>query len=157
MRQMWRVTWSSDQYEKRYTDRTDGGIILLTPEVREMPKYQHCPKRWMLENLVLVPEFQQAELGDAKTSYECMWFFQGKNEEPIQPTFEACQFIITLIESTKGKANMSKYVDPDASPDAQEKRIQKLMLELFGDESGLEGKTFKGEGVVLPSTYFGEK
>lgn len=150
---MWRVSWSNDQYEKRITDRTDAGIILLTPEVRELPKYQWCKNRWMLENLCVVPDFQQAELAGQKVSYECIWFFEGKDGETILPTLEACEFIITLVESAKGQNTMRKYVDPDASMEAQEKRIQQLMLELFGDESSLEGKTFKGEGIIVPRTY----
>jgi hypothetical protein len=154
MRQMWRVSWSDDQYEKRMTDRTDTGIILLTPEVRELPKYQWVKSRWMLENLVAVPDFQQPELADAKVSYECIYAFpEGKI-----PSFEALQFLIDLIYAVKGKSSMRKYVDPDADHplEKQQERVDRLMEELFGDESSLEGKTFRGEGIVVPQTYRSE-
>lgn len=154
MRPMWRVSWSDDQYEKRETDRTDAGIILLYPEVRELPKYQWVKERWILERLVVVPEAQVKELAEAKTSYECVWAFSSKDTtRPIQPSFAACKFVVDLIHAAMGKGSMSKYIDPDLAPDAAEKRIKEIELELFGDESGLLGKTFKGEGIVVPNSY----
>ncbi len=155
MRPMWRISWSNDQYEKRMTDRTDGGIILLVPEVRELPKYQWIKSRWILENLTAVPKESVDELGGSKTSYECIWNFSGKGGGPVPPTFEACQFLISLIESAKGRGSMFKYVDPDTTIESQNKRIQELYDALFGDESSLEGKTFKGEGIVVPNSYEG--
>jgi hypothetical protein len=151
MRQMWRVSWSDDQYEKRMTDRTDAGLILLSPEVRELPKYQWIVSKWILENLVAVPSFQQGELADAKVSYECIYAFpQGK-----VPSFEALQFVIDLVYAAKGKKSLAKYKDPDADHplEKQQERVDRLMEELFGDESGLLGKTFKGEGIVVPRSY----
>lgn len=155
MNQMWRVVWSDDQYEKRMTDRTNAGIILLIPEIRELPKYQWIRARWVLENLVLVPEFQQIELAGITKSYEPMWTFSNANGEAVAPTFEACKFIIDSVNAAKGKGTLVKYADPDKEHplEKQMERIIKLEHELFGDESGLEGKTFKGEGVVVPQTY----
>lgn len=154
MRPMWRVSWSDDQYEKRMTDCTDGGIFLLTPEVRELPKYQWIKAKWILENLVAVPDMHRNELAEIKVSYECIYAFpEGKI-----PSFEALKFLVDLIYSVKGKASMRKYVDPDADHplEKQQQRVDRLMEELFGDESGLEGKTFRGEGIVVPHTYRSE-
>lgn len=153
MRPIWRVSWSDDQIEKRMTNTTKSGLILLSPIVAELPKYQWIKERWILERLVVVPEIQQTELLGLKVSYECIWNFSGKGGGPVQPNFPACEFIIHLVHSAQGKGNMAKYVDPDLAPDAQMKRIQQLELELFGDESGLEGKTFRGEGIVVPQSY----
>jgi hypothetical protein len=157
MQPMWRVSWSNDQYEKRLTDRTDSGIILLTPEVRELPKYQWVRDRWMLERLIAVPEVSRQELADAKTTYECMWAFSDRHGNPLKPSFEACKFVVDLIYAAMGQGGMKKYIDPDLAPDAQERRIKELELALFGDESGLEGKTFKGEGIVVPQSYDPQK
>lgn len=155
MKPMWRVAWSDDQYEKRMTDRTDAGIYLLYPEVRELPKYQWVKHRWMLERLIAVPEMNRTELADVKTSYECVWAFASRNgEQPVKPSFTACKFIIDLIHAAQdGKGGMAKYIDPDIAPDAAAKRIAEIELELFGDESDLKGKTFKGEGIVVPHSY----
>lgn len=155
MRPMWRVSWSDDQFEKRMTDRTDTGIILLHPEVRELPKYQWVKERWILERLTAVPESQIKELAGAKTSWECVWAFASKDTtQPVQPSFTACKFVIDLIHAASGEGSMAKYLNPeDSDPEAAAKRVAAIELELFGDESGLLGKTFKGEGIVVPNSY----
>jgi hypothetical protein len=155
MRPMWRVSWSDDQYEKRMTDRTDAGIILLHPEVRGLPKYQWVRARWLLERLIAVPPQQVEELAGAKTSYECVWAFSSKDtSRPITPSFTACKFVIDLIYAAQeGNGGMAKYLDPDTTKESHEKRIREIELELFGDESSLLGKTFKGEGIVVPNSY----
>lgn len=145
MKQMWRVVWSDDQIEKRLTDRTDSGIILLNPELRDLPKYQWIVSHWVLENLVAVPEFQQFEVAGAKVSYEPIHAFRDDRK----PSFEACKFLIDLINSVKGKGTLKKYVDPDAENPIEKanERVDKLMEELFGDESNLLGRTITGEAV----------
>ena len=64
---MWRVVFSEDQFEKRlgtYDDFTPSGIYLRTvTEVREVPKYRQWIKRkYVLENLVLIPDINKKEL-----------------------------------------------------------------------------------------------
>ena len=150
MRQMWRVVWSDDQYEKRMTDRTDAGIILLTPELRDLPKYQWIKSHWVLENLVVVPEHQQNELAGIQTSYEPLHTFRDQ----IIPSFEAVKFLIDLVNAAKGKGTLHKYIDPDAENPLEKanERVDRLMEELFGDESSLLGRTITGEAVA----YTGE-
>lgn len=152
---MWRVSWSTDQYEKRLTNYTDMGLLLLTPEVRELPKYQYCKDRWILEQLCLVPEANLSELPAQKQSYENMYTFEhGVTGGPIMPVFEACKFVIDVVEAAKGKKSLRKYVDDEAQnpAEAKEKRIQQLTEELFGDESSILGRTITGEAVA----YTGE-
>jgi hypothetical protein len=49
----------------------------------------------------------------------------------------------------------AKYKDPTSgSIEERRARVKQLEEELFGDESGLEGKThLTGEGIVVPSNY----
>jgi len=51
--------------------------------------------------------------------------------------------------------SLAKYKDNESTPEAREERVIKLQEELFGDESGLYGKTAPGahEGIVVPPTY----
>lgn len=152
---IWRVSWSNDQYEKRLTEFTDDGFQLLYPEVRELPKYQWCRDRWIIERLVLVPDVHVGELPTQKKSYECMQYFEHfKTGEAIKPSFEACKFIVDTVYAAMGKSNLRKYVDQEAlNPvEEREKRINKLQDELFGDESSLLGRTITGEAVA----YTGE-
>lgn len=149
---MWRVSWSNDQYEKRLTEYTPEGLQLLFPEVRELPKYQWCRDRWIIERLVLVPDVHVGELPAQKVSYECMQYFEHfKTGDAIRPSFEACKFIVDTVYAAMGKSSLAKYVDEEAKNpiEAREKRIQKLTDELFGDESDLLGRTITGEAVAF--------
>lgn len=151
---MWRVVWSDNQTEKRYTDRTDSGILLLTPEIRELPKYQWIKARWILEQLANIPEQHQKELAGLKKGYSVIWNFTGSDGNAVEPTFEACKFIIDTVYAALGKQSLAKYTDdPDTKEGAAEKRIETLENELFGDESSLLLRTVTGEAAIVPSNY----
>lgn len=146
---IWRVVWSNDQTEKRLTEYTDSGMLLLFPEVRELPKYPLDKDKYILERLVLVPDFQQNELPAQKMSYEPLWTFEDKNSNYLPPKFNACQFIIDLVYAAQGKSSMAKYKNPeDTDPSIAQKRIDEIENELFGDESGLMGGTKAGDTVA---------
>ena len=145
---IWRVSWSNDQYEHRLTEFTDAGVLLLTPEIRILPKYQWIRSRWILEKLSLVPDFQQQELAGKKVSYECIHAFKEGQEPKIYP----CVFLVHLIHAAMGKSPIPRYVDPESEEplEAQAKRIDTLVEELFGDESSLLGRTITGEAIIVP-------
>jgi hypothetical protein len=155
-RPMFRVVWSEDQFEMRMTDRTDTGIQLLTPELRELPKYkQWIKEKYVLERLVLVPEVDRRELPTIKLSYEPLWVFKGQNEEYVPPTLWGCKFVIDTLYAALGKGSLVRYVDEEAKHpvEAREKRIGKLTEELFGDESSFLGRTVTGEAIAMPQSY----
>lgn len=146
---MFRVVFSDTQYEKRMTDTTEEGLVLMYEQVRLMPKYSWIKAKYVLERLVEVPEFQQKELAGVKVSYEPLWVFEDKHSNPLPPTMWACEFCIDALYAALGKKSMGpKYTDPDAEPGAREKRVDRLVEELFGDESNLLGRTITGEAVI---------
>lgn len=150
---MWRVVWSEDQFEKRMTNFTDSGVELLTPEVRELPKYKQWVKeKWVLENLVVVPEHNREELAGIKTSYEPIYVFETDKGEAIFPSLNACQFIIKLIFAAKDPAfkGIAKYTE---DPEEANKQIAKLEQDLFGNETDVTDSLTYGQGVVVPSNY----
>jgi len=152
---IFRVVWSEDQFEKRLTKHTAAGIELLTPMVCEMPKYrQWIKEKYVLERLVLVPEVNTEELG-VKKSYEPLWVFRDDKNNYLPPKLEVCRIVIDTLYAALGKKSMAKYVDEEAKNpiEMQEKRINKLQEELFGDESGLLGRTITGESIVVPQQY----
>ena len=152
---MWRVVWSDDQYEKRLTDRIDSGLQLLHPEVRELPKYkQWIPHRWVLEQLVVVPYLNEKDLPATKLSYEPMFPFEDKQGNFLPPNFEACKFVVDLVNSAKGRSNMAKYKDPELEPGAQEAKINRIEKELFGDENDVTDALAYKEGVAINNTDF---
>ena len=153
---MWRISWSEDQFENRlgtYEDYTPGGIYIRTvTEVRKVPKYsQWVPRKYTLENLVGIPLQNRHELPDSKMSYELMFVFEKGNGEYLPPNFEAAKFIIDSVYAAKGQQSMASYTDPEADgnngQEAKRVRVDKLVEELFGDESGLKGAIVHGEGV----------
>lgn len=158
---IFRVVWSEDQFEKRLTEYTDTGIRLLTPEVRELPKYSYLKDVYVLERRVLVPEMNQKELAGLQKSYEPLWNFKQEDDTPIPPTIAGCKFIIDAVYAAMGKKNLSKYKDPMEGLTAQEayelnrQRIDKITEELFGDESSLGGETHTagGSAIIMPSNY----
>lgn len=162
---MWRVSWAADQYEMRVDNVTASGVHLLFPEIMRLPKYSWIKNEWILENLVLVPESNQAEIPQFKKSYECIWRFHDRFKKPVEPYFWACQFVIDAVTAAKtgNPMNVRKYYDPQVGKNQQEqieidkKRIDDLVTQLFGDESDLMLRTVTGEAVTVPSNYEKEK
>lgn len=151
-RPIWRLSWSNDQFEKRWTDYDDKGQKLEWPEVRELPKYQWIRSRWILERLISAQGQQDLVV---KLSYEVVWVFKDRFGEFIQPIFEACKFVVDLIYAREGKKPFPKYIDPESKEpiEKQKERIDKLVEELFGDESNLMLRTVTGEATVVPRNY----
>jgi|SRR5215510_186190 len=152
---MWRVSWSNDQYEKRLTKYTPEGLEMLFPEVIELPKYQWVRDRWILERLCLVPIVNQAEIPADIQSYECMYPFENAyTHDALPPNLEAAKFVVDTVYAAMGKTSLRKYVDEEEKHPIEHKqaRIDKLVEELFGNESDLLGRTITGEAVA----YTGE-
>jgi hypothetical protein len=162
---MYRISWAPDQYEKRMENVTPTGIQLLHPILMELPKYPWVGPRWILEILVLVPEVNSNELAGLKKSYECLWKFEDRRKEPVDPEMWACEFIIDARRAaiTGNPMNVRRYFDPDVGKNTMEqleinkKRIDELVEQLFGDESSLLGRTVTGEAVAMPQNYVKEK
>lgn len=152
---IWRVVWTTDQLEKRLSKITETGIELLHPKVIEMKKYiPSLQNRYVLEQLVVVPEFQQKEILTA-VSYEPMFFFEDKNNNPQPVFYRICEFIIYSILFAKGETGtLAKYKD---DPDEERQKELDKMLELFfGNETAVTDALQVREGIVVPSKFFGE-
>jgi len=158
---MFRIVWSNDQLEKRKVEFTDEGLQLLHPEVREVKKYSYIKDRYVLERLVIVPEVNAEDLPTSKLSYEPLWVYQTSYGEALPPVWEPTKFVIDTVYAAMGKRGLRKYVDSEenTTPEGRTQRVDKIQEELFGDESGLMGKTFPsvGEGIVVPQNYAREK
>lgn len=153
-RPIFRVVWADDQREKRMTSTLDSGIQLLYPEVREVPKYPYIAHLYVLERLSIAPEINQDELPVSKLSYEPLWCFCHPDRSYIDPTWPATKFVVDTVYAALGKKSMAKYKDDEknTTEEGRQQRIDELQEELFGDESGLEGKThLTKEAVVVPN------
>jgi len=154
---LYRVVWSEDEFEKRLTHYTDEGYELLNPEVRELPKYrQWAPNRYILERLVVVPEFVETDL-TGRFSYEPLWVFSDRFGNPLPPKWEAIVMIIDQVLKQAAKATGAKYKDPEADDksglDAKRERVEKLTEELFGNETNVGDALAYREGVTVPHNF----
>jgi len=161
---IWRIVWSEDQIEKRlgtYDDITPGGLYLRTvTEVREVPKYrQWIQEKYVLERLVVIPEYNENDLPATRVSYEPIWVFEDKKGNYLPPKFEAAKFVIDTIYSVQySNHSLTKYVDPENTlekeVEAKRKRVDGIIEELFGEQSSLQGTTYvTGESIIVPRNY----
>lgn len=144
-RPMYRVSWSEDLLEKRLGDwhdfTSDGIYIRSIREVREVRKYNYIKERYILEQLVLVPNINQEELLGAKISYEWAWTFEDRNGNYLPPRIDACRFVIAMIQNAKGRPKeLARYVDNTDDPEVKQKRIDKIIEELHGDEAQFQAE-----------------
>lgn len=144
---IWRLSWSDDQLEKRRMNCTPEGIQLLHSEVFLVKKYPYIKSKWVLERLVVIPDFQQDELPVSKLSYEPIYTFD------IFPSMQAILFIVDTVYAALGKKSMAKYVDPDTSEEVRQNRIKELHQELFGNETDVGDALAYKQGVTVPRNY----
>jgi len=143
-----RIVFSEDQYEKRFTDRTDEGFELLQPEVRLLPKYkQYIREKYILERLI--PVVGETDL-ITKVSYEPAWVFQDKHGNYLPPFFEGCRHVIESMFQAIGRADTFKrYKDPDTTPEYRAAELKRVEDELFGNETNMTDDLHTGAGVSL--------
>ena len=146
-----RVVFSNDQYEKRLMHCTNEGFALIHPEVREVPKYSlYIRDRYILERIV--PVVNETDLVD-KVSYEPAWTFQDDKGNYLPPRLDACVFICEALFAASGKANTHvKYKDPAVEPEHRKQLVDKMMAELFGNETSTGDSLAYKEGIVNPAT-----
>lgn len=156
---IFRIVWSDDQLENRKAKFTAEGIELLTPQIMEFQKYKiiGIEGKWILERLVVVPEYQQEEIG-VKLSYEPIWVFQDKDGNALPPRLDAALLIVNTLYAALGKKSLRNYVDEQDgnSPEIKEARVQKLQEELFGNETEVGDALAHHSGVSLSGPTFKE-
>lgn len=143
-----RVVFSEDQFEKRFTDYTDEGFELLTPEVRLLPKYkQFIREKYILERLI--PVVGETDLV-TKVSYEPAWVFQDKNGKYLPPFFEGCRHVIESMFQAIGRAGtFTRYKDKNISPEERQIELKKVTDQLFGNETEVGDHLKYGTGVTV--------
>lgn len=160
---IWRVVWSEDQFEKRlgtFDDITPAGIYLRTiTEVREVPKYrQWIQEKYVLERLVVIPEWQREELPTTKVSYEPLFVFWNKNGDYLPPKYIVAKFVIDTIYSAQyGTKNLKKYTDDEDSQEAslelKRQRVDEIMEYLWGDQAAHYDAVKTKEAVGLTGSF----
>lgn len=150
-----RVVFSDDQYEKRWTNYSAEGFELQQPEVRELPKYrQYIHSKYVLERLL--PVMGETDLVE-KVSYEPAWVFQDKDGNYLPPFFEGCRLVIeSLFSAIDKKGAFAKYKDKNVSPEERRAEIEKVEKELFGNETPIGDALRDGSGVGFTTSTIKE-
>lgn len=159
----YRVVWSEDQFEYRlglYPKFDAHGNYLGESQdetFQYVPKYrQWMSNQWVLEKILPVPEISNKEL-TGKISYEPLHGFIV-NGKGITPSLDAVCFLISLIQKQlDSKHGTSNYRDPlfdenDAKigPEVKKAKIDKLVEELFGNESSIGDSLAHKEAIISP-------
>ncbi len=154
---MYRVVWSSDQVEKRWTGYTDEGWELVNPEVRELPKYrQWNGDCFILERCLAVPPGSDMV---EEWSYEPLWAFKDHNNNPLPPNYKYCEVVIeTVLEAAAlavGTKYIPKYKDPYSGLKTAElielknQELDLMQRELFGNETATNTALAHGWGASM--------
>lgn len=155
--QLWRVVDSHDIFEKRLITHSDEGFELASPVVVEVPKYRQWADYFcILERALPVPEFVDTDLLD-KWSYEPVWIFKDKNNNPLPPRWDVCQIVIDQVYKNaagtvgaKYKDPLAEFSDPKIAKEAKQARLDELKEALFGNETDTTDALAYKSGVVVP-------
>lgn len=123
-RPIYRLAWSDDLLEKRVGNFTDWyGHIMIRQEhkaMREVKKYWYLKKQcWVLEKLVFIRGNEalkeiSLELVEARNgSYEPLYMFHDKDENPLEVNWKVVQIILATIH------NPAKRLPSDLADDAR--------------------------------------
>jgi hypothetical protein len=156
---MFRVVFSDTQTEKRLTPCDDRGNELLHPEVRELPKYQWIKGKYILEQLVGIPEVNMPELPTSKMSYEPLYVFEGNLGKYLPPRLDVAKILIDTMYAALGKESLAKYLQGTEEELIQrQKELDEVQEYLYGDESSLLGDTVdeSGSTIIVPRVWMGE-
>lgn len=155
----YRLVFSEDEIEKRWTRNTREGLELANPEVVELPKYRQWinPPCYVLEQLTEIPEGSISDLIE-RISYEPIWVFRTSNNEPLIPVWPAIQILVNqVLENIYEGSKERKYKDPreeltnpEIAIESRERDLNQLQDALFGTE---QDPLAYGKGVTVPSNY----
>lgn len=158
-----RISWSDDQWEHRWTANTEEGLQLIHPEVRRMRKYPYLKGKHVLEQLTEVPIISQHEIPEFALSYEPLHVFEDNKGNPLPPAWIAAKWVVDQIHRQIEEAGLyTKYKDPLAGLNTKDllekKRTEIIQLEetLFGNETTVGDSLAYKEGVGFTTSKIKE-
>jgi hypothetical protein len=142
----YRLVWSSSQREKRYGtyDVCAGSIYLRTETgVMDVEKYPFYKDKWILEKCF---GNDSKEIVDCQYTYEPVFVFRDKNNNPLPPLWRVCEILIQSIEGflKTGKMSPKDYMAQEEAECAKE-------AEMFADMLGedMRSPMFEDEAAVF--------
>lgn len=162
---IWRVVWANDEtcmLNQLHVDYDlSGNFIRAIKESRLIKKYPFYKDRYVLEQLVLVPEINEEQMCGAKISYESLWTFEDKSKNYLPPRLDVCILVVDAVHRAKGKPRAIHLLkdeyralkdDPNGLR-AKSDRVNKIKEELFGNESNITDNVAAGQGTFLSGNH----
>lgn len=135
----YRIVWSDFQTEIRigtFREFYNDTFLREFTGPREVPKYSYIKERWIFE--VFVPGFyaNNPEIPfSAGGQYECIYVFQDKNDNYLEPIFPVAEYIVYKLEN-KEKPRTEEEITKDLL-DKENREVLQLM-DYFGCGSAEE-------------------
>jgi len=151
---LYRIVWSTNQTERRYgtfIKETPAGIYLGNETCeREVPKYPWAPDYWILE--WVQPNVGNPELR-AAISYEPLWIFKDKNNNPLPYDWEIIEILVKAHQTRVAPKNQAMIDGEEA--ERKRKESEEYYDQLRGEASPFAGKLNVGarEAIVVPRNY----
>jgi hypothetical protein len=152
-----RVTWSEDQFEKRFgTFNVYYGDVFVREEVgiRSVPKYEYLDHQWVVERLH--PNYYK-DVMEGEYIYEPLWAFP-KN---LPLKWEAIDYCVKMalkllpIDYEKRTPQTEKEaINQDNQRKAEEVKEARRELDNISDPSELELRLKDGDAVSLSGKKF---
>lgn len=136
-RQRYRVSWSSDQFEKRVgTFNEFYGSIFLREFVgiKECPKYPYDPDRWVVEKLFYVKNDEI--IAEKPGSYEPFYILKGPTGQFLPLNWKVVDLVVNFADSKPVGIKLT-----DADWETQEQKEIKAEAAYFEDVINDEGRS----------------
>lgn len=146
-----RLVYSDDVWENRFSKYTKEGIELIHPEVQLRKKYQHIRDKYVIEQLLEVPKGVETDLIE-KISYEPLHTFMDKNGNPLIPIWIACRFLLdNLLDNQRlRKYYVSMRDSTELMKQEEEDELKAIEESLFGDDTKISEDLHHGSGIIVP-------
>jgi len=155
---IYRVVWSDDQIEKRFStfrDFLEGTDIFLreVTEVRECRKYRDYPKQYILEKQFFNQHNKEILANDsfdfARTTYEPVWAFgQEDNGLPKPVVWRAIELILMSINNPK-KLTPSQMSDSEFEQAKKDELLFQDLLNKHVKNDSLHSAIKDGDTIML--------
>lgn len=153
---IWRIVWSSDEYEKRFGTWNDfdknNNLVRTVEEVRLVPKYWHVPDRYVLERLTpIISADAKKELVDREYDYYCVWVFEDGRNDYLPPKYSVARYVIEAVHENAARKVGVKYRNPlhdkKISEEARREQLKEMENILFPNRSRIGDSLMRKEAV----------
>ena len=135
----YRLVWSEDQRVTRwgvYDEFIEGTEIFLRRKEGffETRKYWNFENRWVLEKWFPAEQIFQKEIPESSRGmYECVYVFEDKDGNALEPIIKVCEMVIHAINNRKGIAQMKVIMD--AEENERKKAFMDRAMDSLGKDS----------------------